>query len=178
MKTFSNILALFVIVLLAVSVTFNIVFIPKAIRKQGIWLQAYEKPVIINQLPEMPKHIENQILRTELKPISEDTAGIRVYSDTIKNQDVSFVFTNRVQGVLLSSKLDYKFSLPVNMPAVINQASLASRGRVYAVGAISTMPGNAIQFGGIYTPRNSRLLFGYLYGTGHQSHTILLGYKF
>ncbi|MGD9930155.1 MAG: hypothetical protein AB7U05_09055 [Mangrovibacterium sp.] len=200
MRTFSNILALFVIVLLAVSVTLNLVFIPKAIRKPAVQLQAYEKPVIINQLAEMPKTVENQLLRTELKPISEDTAGIRVYSDTIRNQDVVISFTNRVQGVLLSSKLDYKFSIPViNQVSPYGQTQVYGhdmswpsvvKSRLYAVGGITRDRMEAggwpndydrtrVQLGLFYVPGKSRFMAGYLHGFGPgRNNSFLIGYRF
>ncbi len=183
MKNFGNTLAAFVLGLLLVSLVLNVVFIPKAIRKQGVQLQAYDKPMIINQF-EPSKQLETKHLINHPTLIGVDTAGIAVYSDTLKNQDVDIVFSNRIQGTLLSSKLVYKLKTPPFQPVILTPPPInRQRGRLYMTGTLE-IPDSKIQIpnefklGLLYVPGAGRLLAGYQYGVNTGSHSITLGYKF
>lgn len=178
MKQFSSTLALFVIGLLFVSIVLNVVFIPRAIRKPPVELQPYEKTVILNSSVNEPKFIVNQVIREGLTPISTDTAGNSVYTDTIRNQYVDIAFTNCVQGVLLSSKLDYTLKTPPLSVEPLLRTIKDRSGRLYGVGSLSTEPANPVSLGLIYVPGRSRLLLGYQYGICPGTHSIMLGYQF
>lgn len=177
MKQFSSTLALFVLALLFISVILNVVFIPKAIRKPSVQLQPYEKIRIINQF-EKEKQIEKQHLINHPTLIKTDTAGIAVYSDTVKTETVDFSFSSEVKGILLSSKLDYTLKTPAYTFAT-NQTQIKDRkSRFYGVGALSTGPAKNFHLGVIYVPGRSRLMGGYLYGVSPGTHQFLIGYKF
>lgn len=178
MKNIANILASFVLGLLLISVVLNVVFIPKAIRKPTVKLQPYEKIRIINQFTDTSKQIEKQHLINHPTLLKIDTSGIAVYSDTIISQDVDIAFTNRVQGVLLSSKLVYNLKTP-QYQFVTNQTTIKDQaGRLYGVGSLSSGPGNNFYLGVMYVPGHSHFMAGYLHGFGPGTHQFLIGYKF
>ena len=174
MKNFSNILAAFVIGLLFVSMILNIVFIPKAIRKQS----PVTTTETIFKTDTVFKEVEKQVVVEVPTLIYKDTSNIAVYADTIKNQDVDIALTSRVQGVLLSSKLDYKVHIPVYNTQTTQQTIKVQSGRLYGVGSLSTGLASNIHLGVIYVPGKSRAMFGYMYGISPGTHQLILGYKF
>ena len=175
MNKISSILAIFIICLLFVSIILNIVFIPKTSRKPGtITLTEY-----VNTTDTVFKIIEKQVFIEKPTIVYRDTGSVVVYRDTIHTQHVDIEFTNRVQGELLSSKLDYKLKTFEYKP-IFKQAQQGhnQKDRLYLVGKLQVSTEINPGIGAIYIPGKPRFMAGYVYGLNHKTHNLLIGYKF
>lgn len=137
---------------------------------------------IVHHTDTVWKTVEKTVFIDHPTVSTVDTAGNKIYKDTLRNQYVDIYTESSIQGVFNWQKLEYKLKFPeithTNTVTIEKTLPAVERYALYGLGSLSIYPENRVNVNFGLAITKGRLLVGYQYGLSQKSHQITLGYKF